>query len=254
MINYRLSISHRNNGSKTRRNVWYDNVLHKVLKSDKPVTFGASNVVDLSSCCVEFDGADDLNNLKILRMMATPAYILARYITTLEISNALNKDIRSYTCGCSSESDQQHFHFCPANNKFVPFNGCREHIECVDPISNCFDLSQMSSDFAKRVPEYGEECKEITDQVMGLSVQLLDHCCNTNEVELLLGERSGLAKYVRFSQHKKIEQHLKHPRLIVAVELNHKEFVSHMYCQQILRRQWHGGVEWEGRSLSYKVQ
>ena len=37
------------------------------------------------------------------------------------------------------------------------------------------------------------------------------------------------------------------------MEHNHKAFVGHMYCQQMLRQEWHGGVPWLGKGLKYKI-
>ena len=40
---------------------------------------------------------------------------------------------------------------------------------------------------------------------------------------------------------------MKYPRLRLAIELNEKEFVGHMYCQQILTQQWSGNIFWYRR-------
>ena len=204
-------------------------------------------------CCNDGDGHDDLNKLKILHMMLTPAYIMACYIQNLEDSKILHHDTdQGYICSCHVVADKDDFHHCPAHPKFIPDISCRYHIECSDPIDCCFALAQLSSDFAKQVPEYKEECSDIAQQAMDLSVSLLNQCYNTNEVELLLSDKTGLNKFMREVNRPQASR-IKHARLISAIELNHKEFVSHMYCQQILRRQWHGGVTWQGKSRFYKV-
>ena len=46
---------------------------------------------------------------------------------------------------------------------------------------------------------------------------------------------------------------VRYPRLRLAMEHNHKAFVGHMYCQQMLRQEWHGGVPWLGKGLKYKI-
>jgi hypothetical protein len=46
---------------------------------------------------------------------------------------------------------------------------------------------------------------------------------------------------------------MKYPRLRLAIEHNHKEFVGHMFCQQTLRQEWHGGIAWQGRPVTYKL-
>ena len=46
---------------------------------------------------------------------------------------------------------------------------------------------------------------------------------------------------------------MKYPRLKLAIEHNNKEFVGHVFCQQILRQQWHGDVLWQGTPLMFKI-
>ena len=181
---------------------------------------------------------------------------MAQYVATLDSSEVPNENVERYKCDCLSAHDQQGFHFCPADLRFMPSNFCRQHIECNDPIYICFDIAKLCTDFGNRAPEYAEECKHMSIQIIEFSVNLLHQCSNTDEVELLLSEKAGLAKYMRFvkSDLSVDQNYFKHPRLILAAELNYKEFVSHMHCQQILRQQWHGRREWEGKPLSHKVR
>ena len=202
-----------------------------------------------------FGRIDSLNELKILRMITKPVYIMAQYIATFETSENFKKDTEDYNCKCIHDQENKDFHFCPANSKFMPSNFCREHIECNDPINVCFDLAKLCSDFGQRAPEYGNECKNISNDVINFSVDLLQQCSNSKEVEMLLRERAGLTKYMRFVN-MDVEGHqmfFKYPRLTVAVELNFKEFVGHMHCQQILRQTWYFGCDWERKSLMFKV-
>ena len=202
-------------------------------------------------------GVDHLNELKILRMMTKPVYIMARYAATLEASKVLNDEIGEYHCDCHTGQGEDDFHFCPASVKFMVSNFCEQHIECNDPIFFCFDIAKLCHDFGEKAPEYGEECKILSNDLIDFSVHLLDHCCNIEEVELLLSEKAGLSKYMRFVG-EDLEQDgnlmfYKHPRLTLATELNYKQFVGHMHCQQILRLQWHGKQEWENKSFICKV-
>ena len=200
---------------------------------------------------------DHLNELKILRMMTKPVYIMAQYVATLEASKVLNDETGEYHCDCHTGQGEVDFHYCPASVKFMVSNFCEQHIECNDPIFFCFDIAKLCHDFGEKAPEYGEECKVLSNDLIDFSVQLLDHCCNIEEVELLLSEKAGLSKYMRFVG-EDMEQDgnlmfFKHPRLTLATELNYKQFVGHMHCQQILRLQWHGKQEWENKSFLCKV-
>ena len=203
------------------------------------------------------NGVDHLNELKTLRMMTKPVYIMAQYVATLEASKVLHDETGEYNCDCHTGQGEDDFHFCPASVKFIPSNFCEQHIECNDPIFLCFDIAQLCHDFGEKTPEYSEECKILSNDLIDFSVHLLDHCCNIEEVELLLSEKAGLSKYMRFVG-EDLEQDgnlmfYKHPRLTLATELNYKQFVGHMHCQQILRLQWHGKQEWENKSFLCKV-
>ena len=200
-------------------------------------------------------GIDNLNELQILRLMTKPVYIMAQYVATLELAEVISNDAGNYKCNCIFEQNETAFHFCPAHPKYMPSSFCRKHIECNDPIYLCFGMAKLCIDFGNRAPEYSEECKNMSTQIIEFSVKLLHQCCNTEEVELLLSEKSGLSKYMRFVD-KDVGGEgfiFKYPRLVLAAELNYKEFVGHMHCQQILRHQWHGGRNWEGESIFYKV-
>ena len=86
----------------------------------------------------------------------------------------------------------------------------------------------------------------MANQCYKLSVQLLEQCNNTEEVQILLQESAGSSKYFRHFNE------MKYPRLRLAIEHNQKEFVGHMFCQQILRQQWHGNIPWQGKPFLFK--
>ena len=84
----------------------------------------------------------------------------------------------------------------------------------------CFDLAKLACEYADKIPEYREEYEEIAQQCRNLSVELLDQCKKTSEVQLILQETTGASKYFRNSSF------MKYPRLRLAIEHNHKEFVG----------------------------
>ena len=185
-----------------------------------------------------FQGSDYLNRVKALRSMTTPAYIISRYLEVADKCD-LEKNDSKYLCTCMYDDRVEEYHYCPANDKFEARGYCDEHAECVDPISRCFDLDQSCKKAAKTLPEYKNECEEITKDVNEFAVKLLNECINSQEVERLLSERSGASRYFRFSHT------IKYPRLYQAIEYKGKEFVGHMYCQQLLREQWSGNIDWK---------
>ena len=138
-------------------------------------------------------------------------------------------------------------HYCPQNQYFRPRMHCRSHVECNDPLFRCFDLAKLASEYADRIPEYREEYEDIAKQCRRLSVEILDQCSDTDEVQTILKEVAGATKYFRYAKY------IKYPRLRLAIEHNHKEFVGHMYCQQTLRQEWHGDVYWQGAPIIMKI-
>ena len=67
------------------------------------------------------------------------------------------------------------------------------------------------------------------------------------KVDLLLSESAGTSHLLRNSAS------MKYPRLRLAIELNEKEFVGHMYCQQVLTQQWSGNIFWYRRQPLIKA-
>ena len=211
---------------------------------------------------VENDGNeknDERKELDILRLMVTPAYVFSCYLAILNMDS---KQKRS-ECSCVLNSTERvgmmnetQFHLCPDNGNFVPFSNCRQHLECNDPIYTCIDLACLGSTLAKRKPEFATEYQGIVQKAKDLSVQLLDQCSSTNDVETLLEEDSGSRKYFNFSNKGasiSSGEEMRYPRLELAIELHHREFVGHMYCQQMLKREWYCNRTWAGTSNLYKV-
>jgi len=53
---------------------------------------------------------------------------------------------------------------------------------------------------ANKTPEYRSEFEEVAKQCQNFSVQLLNQCVHTDEVQTLLSESSGTAKYFRYKE------------------------------------------------------
>ncbi len=146
------------------------------------------------------------------------------------------------------ETSEEVFHFCPDNDKFAPNPDCQRHIECNDPVYRCFDLAHFASENSKRKPEFRTEYREVADACRQLAVDLLGQCRDSEEIETLLEEKSASVKY--FGQRTPF---LRYPRMRLAIEHSHKEFVGHVYCQQLFRQEINGTVAWEGRNFLYKL-
>ena len=54
--------------------------------------------------------SDDLHELNVLRMMATPSYIIARYNAALEESNIIDSESCAYKCNCNEYKHLDNFH------------------------------------------------------------------------------------------------------------------------------------------------
>ncbi len=195
-----------------------------------------------------FAGGDEVNDLHIFKLMSTESYILSCYEVAVEKSQD-DKEGDIFCCKGTDNIDpkSQRKHSCPADERFKPNMHCSNHVECNDPIFRCFDMAKMAMTYAYKVPEYREEYEDIAQACRTLSVQLLDKCANTEEVGIVLKESAGSSKYFRYSRY------MMYPRLRLAIEHNHKEFVGHMYCQQTLRQEWHGNVSWQAAPTIFKM-
>ena len=74
----------------------------------------------------------------------------------------------------------------------------------------------------------------------------MDQCANTEEAQVILEDHTGTSKYFRFAKNMSL------PKLHLAIEHNHKEFVGHALCQQVFRRFYEQNVPWHGKSLRFK--
>ena len=97
-------------------------------------------------------------------------------------------------------------------------------------------------EYGNHNPEQREECKQIGQDFKELSVQLLDQCQTTGEAKIILEDHTGTSKYFRYSKNMML------PRLHLAIEHNHKEFVGHGLCQQVFRNFYEQCIPWHGFS------
>ena len=78
---------------------------------------------------------------------------------------------------------------------------------------------------------------------------IVESCVSLDEVKILLKEDGEAKKFFRYSY---VESH-SYPRLKLAVDHKHKEFVSHPYCQQVIENHYFDHMNWEGRSFVSKA-
>ena len=102
-------------------------------------------------------------------------------------------------------------------------------------------------EYANRNPVEREECKEIIQKFKELSVQLLDQCACIDEAQIILDDHTGTSKFFRFSKNMML------PRLHLAIEHNHKEFVGHSLCQQVFRHSLEQSLPWYGKSIRLRI-
>ena len=88
-----------------------------------------------------------------------------------------------------------------------------------------FEYAKLADEKAKTNPEYQEEYEGIARNCRKLSADLLGQCNKTSEIKQLLDEISGSSNY--FRDYKE----MKHPRLRLALEQNHRDFVGHIFRQ-----------------------
>ena len=98
----------------------------------------------------------------------------------------------------------------------------------------------LTSSICSYIRDLAHRCKK-------LATDVLDSCAGLNEVRLLLKEEAGARKFFKY-----VETH-KYPQLTLAVEHQHKEFVSHAYCQQVIEKDYLDNMNWKDRSLISKI-
>ena len=206
---------------------------------------------------LQFD--DEVYRLHLAKAMSKPCYIIACYTTlhkqkVSSVSHKRLNDVRSQSIwrsgslkNLSSLINPDHNISDPLDDGFRAAPDCRIHSECNDPIFRCFSLARVAKDLASKSPEYREEYTKVAEDTQSFAKDLLSMCKTTSEVDLLLSEPTGSSYFLRNSAQ------MKYPRLRLAVEINLKEFVGHMYCQQILTQQWVGRTSWIGKSFLVKT-
>ncbi len=213
-----------------------------------------------------FEGSDDhIRNLQLLKLHAQPAYLLACYASIADKYDW--EGAKTRTCECEREGDESSptssskllklqyrlpkgeraVHHCPYHEEFVPSLLCGRHMECNDPISRCFVLAKLCSDYSSSHPDRRQNYDEVAKSCESLAVELLEKCSSLDEVKLVLREKSSASRF--FSETK----FMTYPRLRLAVEHNRKYFAGHIYCQQVIRDSFYGSSGWSNKSFAYKL-
>ena len=102
---------------------------------------------DLNPLGFDIIPTENNQNLKVLDMMATKAYIFGCYQAMLEIKGIQDCICEEISVEVTQPTDgavffhailqsQPNYHYCPASEVFLPdFMDCTDHVECNDPIS-----------------------------------------------------------------------------------------------------------------------
>ncbi|XP_059078651.1 short transient receptor potential channel 1-like [Tigriopus californicus] len=194
---------------------------------------------------------DEIQNYRILRAMAQPCYILSQFVVIYERLKTVqqNPDEQDSPKKKGDTLRRNDSHCSPLDDMFRPIFPCSKHVECNDPVFRCFEMVKIANKCARNVPEYREEYEEIGARCSNLTVELLQNCKDTNEVETFLSDKIGALRFFRLE----IANKIKYPRLQIAIQNNHRAFVGHMFCQQVLRTHWHGNVPWLGKGFWFKL-
>ena len=96
-----------------------------------------------------------------------------------------------------------------------------------DPIAEAYSIMDICYNQAMQYEEYKEKFKSIRRTLKQFTVKLLNCCEKIDEAKLLMSTDTT-----------RKDCRLKYPRINVAIQTYHEDFVSHDYCQQILREEW----------------
>ena len=106
-----------------------------------------------------------------------------------------------------------------------------------DPILMAFKLSDELKDLANIEKEFKNEYIQLAKDVSTFAADLLSQCRTTTETLMLLNRKEGNPRSL-------IRSDWKFTRVGLAIDGEHKRFVAHSNCQQVLRAAWVDG--WPG--------
>ena len=102
---------------------------------------------DLNPLGFDIIPIENSQNLRVLDMMATKAYIFGCYQAMLETKGIQDCICEEISVEVTQPTDvaeffqsilprEPNYHYCPASEDFLPdFMDCTDHVECNDPIS-----------------------------------------------------------------------------------------------------------------------
>ena len=111
--------------------------------------------------------------------------------------------------------------------KFKKSERSDSDLHSFDPVSEAYAIMETCEYQALQYEEYEEKFKSIKRMLKQFTVKILNCCEKIDEAKLLMSTDTK-TKVCR----------LKYPRINVAIQKYHEDFVSHDYCQQILREEW----------------
>ncbi|KAL1426365.1 hypothetical protein MTO96_003374 [Rhipicephalus appendiculatus] len=113
-----------------------------------------------------------------------------------------------------------------------------------DPILDSFLFAQGMAGASLAEEEFRREYDQEIAKLRKFTCALLDQCRTIEEARVLLERPAGLEGRVA---------HLAFPRVILALQYNEREFVTHGHVQQVLRIEWEGEFKAWNR-LSFRVK
>ncbi|KAH7951540.1 hypothetical protein HPB52_010287 [Rhipicephalus sanguineus] len=114
-----------------------------------------------------------------------------------------------------------------------------------DPILDSFLYAQGMIGTSHAEEEFRREYDQEIAKLRTFTCALLDQCRTVEETRVLLEQPAGLEGRVT---------HLAFPRVILALQYNEREFVTHGHVQQVLRIEWEGDFKaWNRLAFPVKL-
>ena len=128
------------------------------------------------------EASDQIQRLRIMELAVNPTYILACYTSLTgkydwrtPLHCECSEECQNHKQSKSTETNsatilpqkmlEEDFHYCPTHTNFEPDILCDQHLECNDPVTRCFLLAKMCSDFAKKDTPYRAEYRDTNFQL-----------------------------------------------------------------------------------------
>ena len=102
----------------------------------------------------------------------------------------------------------------------------------LDPVRRAFNHLKTSKNLINNMTSFSNTLQNIAERLEEFTLHMLDLCNNKDQVKLFLEQNDDIDGII-------IEHGSKMPRIFQALDLRHKDFVTHDNCQRVVREEFY---------------